>query len=97
MVEVPESVQRWELPPDQTGFLVTGSPFPVDESDEKVVRDIQVTLLRPRPAFSISAAIVSHQWPFVGGVALVALGLLGFAGLLGWARRMKRVPIALSV
>lgn len=78
MVEIPTSTQKWERPPDESGFLLTGIPFPNNATDEEIVSSIQAKELLPRPSFSIKAEIASHRVPFFTGSALVTLGVLGF-------------------
>lgn len=87
MVDIPTSTQKWELPPNEFGFLLTGIPFPNNATDEEIVSSIQAKELRPRPSFSVKAAIATHRVPFFLGMALSTLGLFGCTWLIWGPRR----------
>ena len=88
-----EIAQKWErLDPKlgDEGWVTIESPFPSNMSDEDIIREFQTKMLRPKPSFSIVAALTSHRMPFLIGAVLVAIGLVGCAGLTWRARRAKR-------
>ncbi len=94
-VQIPAVGQKWLRPMDAPAdYVVVSIPFPGDASDTAIMSEFQTKYLLPRPTFSIAAAIRPHRAPFLGGVVLVAVGLLGFAAMLKWGRKAKPVAIA---
>jgi hypothetical protein len=80
----------WNFRPDEARYgaaYTYGLVFPGNESDDDMQRDIETDFLQPRPSFSVWAALTAHRMSFVGGAAMIVLGLLG-SGLL-FARRPR--------
>jgi hypothetical protein len=93
-VVIPESVVRWLKPSsrvrvdfyDATGRAVID--FPGQMSDKEIMATLQ-TILLPRPKFVFTEAIRTHIWRVLGGMLLLAVGLIG-GGFFSRTRRVAR-------
>jgi len=92
-VLLPVAALKWLRPgPEQSlsSEQITAE-FPGRLSQEEIINLFRTKILLPKPSFSFAGAIVAERTPVVCGGVLVAFGLFGFAGVLGWTRGVKRV------
>lgn len=96
IVRIPVGAQKWTLPTTSTVFdggLVIET-FPIMASEAEILSEFKTKILLPRPTYSIAAVIRSNRVAFFGGVALFALGLAGFSGMVWWKRGADPAAIA---
>jgi len=89
-VDIPESAREWERPqPEGSDWVDVTASFPSEKSNEDILREFETRILRPKPSFSIMAAIRAHRMPFSIGAALTVSGLLACL----WLSRRPRGSI----
>lgn len=101
-VQIPEIARKWARPNPSdiivTDYGVSEFGFPVEMSEQDIIRKIQADDLLPRPTFSLKDSIASHPIACLGGGSLSLLGLLGLAFLIWQARKAKlKAPAATQV